>query len=259
MRAVALLSAVMMAAGPVAAQDDGDWDLVSDPENDSLIAVLSFDVGPMIALRCSEGAYAALITGLPPAPEGAQMVSVGIKFADGPEADWRFNTTEHAGTLIADFPAPLARNFRQGGPIELIVHGGALDGRNLRYALDVPASHSAINQTLAACDRPLVDPRDALLRPIEPDGLPAAVRWLRRPTPRYPQGRTYTRGFAVISCITQPDGRVSDCEVEAEFPLGGGFGRAAVAGSRSARVESTAGEVGGIRLGFRVNFAMSGE
>ena len=164
---------------------------------------------------------------------------------------------ESASVAISDRPSPLARDIREGGKMQIIVPGGAEGGRNLRYVLDLPASSTAIDEALQACDRPLVDPRDAELDALEDNGLPMNIEWARAPQPSYPEGRTYTRGFATVTCLTRPDGRVRDCVVETEHPIDGGFGEAAIDATRRARLQSKDG--GEVPLGmiqFRTNFLM---
>ena len=65
----------------------------------------------------------------------------------------------------------------------IVVPGGAENGRNLRYVIDLPASGAAIDETLQACGRPLVDPRDAERSALPEDGLPPEIEWARQPRP----------------------------------------------------------------------------
>ena len=75
--------------------------------------------------------------------------------------------------------------------------------------------------------------------------------------PDYPQGRTYTAGFAVVTCLARPDGRITDCVVETEFPADGGFGAAALRGARRGRLENMdGGPVPLTRVSYRTNFDM---
>ena len=141
----------------------------------------------------------------------------------------------------------------------IVVPDGAEDGRNLRYVVELPASNAAIDQSLTACERPLVDPRDEELDALADDGLPVNLAWKRMPQPEYPSGRTYTAGFAVVTCVSQADGRVENCVVETEYPVDGGFGAAAMRGTRKGRLENRGGE-GPVPIRlivYRVNYSMS--
>ena len=57
--------------------------------------------------------------------------------------------------------------------------------------------------------------------------------WARRPTAGdlkgvYPRHATGISGYAIISCIVNPRGALSDCVPTEEMPSGAGFGAAAV-------------------------------
>ena len=110
---------------------------------------------------------------------------------------------------------------------------------------------------MVACDRPLVDPRDALLSDIEAGGLPAGIHWVRTPQPTFPS-TNYARGYAVITCVAEADGSLTHCEAESEQPPKSRFAQAALRAARNARVGSDAGPDGQITprlLSFRINFA----
>lgn len=232
-----------------------DWDMARDPDKKLTIAHTVFDNGVGIGARCMNGSFQVLISGLPPATDATRQLR--IAFGDEDFDEQRWNVAENPEVAISDRPSPLARDMREGGKMQIIVAGGAEGGRNLRYVLDLPASSAAIDETLKACNRPLVDPRDAELDALGDDGLPMNIEWAQEPQPSYPQGRTYVRGFATVSCLTQPNGRVRDCVVETEHPIDGGFGRAAIDATRRARLKSKDG--GEVPLGmiqFRTNFMM---
>jgi hypothetical protein len=164
-------------------------------------------------------------------------------------------TTDRTAAL-ADYPAPLARALRQGGPVSIVIPGGAGDGRNLRHELVLPASTAAVDETLSACSRPLVDPRDELLPDIGENGLPGGVTWARSPRPYFP-ATNYAQGYAVLSCVVQPDGGLDQCEVESEFPLDGGFGRTALRAMPPARIVSPGeppGQYAPRIIGLRINY-----
>jgi len=62
-------------------------------------------------------------------------------------------------------------------------------------------------------------------------------------------GARVNAGKVELVCSVAPEGRLHDCDVEAEHPRGQGFGRAAVASMRDARMVVSPG---GPRPGHRV-------
>lgn len=254
------LTCTVLSLPPAQAQEAAqnaapDWDVIRDADKKLTFAHTVFDNGVGIGARCLNGSFQVLISGLPPAIDATRKLKIAIGNDDFAEQRW--NAAENPAIAISDRPSPLARDMREGGKMQIIVPGGAEDGRNLRYVLDLPASSAAIDEALQACDRPLVDSRDAELKALGDDGLPLNIEWARRPQPTYPEGRTYTAGFANVTCLTQPDGRVRDCVVETEHPIDGGFGRAAIDATRRARLKSKEG--GDVPLGmieFRTSFTM---
>ncbi|MBA4804522.1 MAG: hypothetical protein H2038_07735 [Brevundimonas sp.] len=256
-----LLSVALAAllAGPVAAQDAGDdWDIVREPDQKLVMAYTAFDNGLSIGLRCADGGYEALIAGLPAVAEDEETRSLGIAFGDEEMRTQSWNVATNPTVAIGELPAPFARKLRLGGRLQILVEGGAEDGRNLRYALDLPASASAVDETLTRCGRPLVDPRDAELEALPDSGLPANIVWTQPPSPRFPAAMRYSRGFAVLSCLTRPDGALRDCVIESEHPRGGGFAAAALRGAERARVSaSDGGPIPTGRLVYRTNFRMA--
>lgn len=256
-RLVTALAIVATTATPAAPQEPGlDWDLVRQPEQSMTAAYVQLSSGLMIAFRCMDGGYGAIISGLPEARRSEDFRTLRLTMTGRPERETRWAVTRDRAAALAEFPASLARRFRQGGDVSLVVPGGAEGGRNLRYNITLPGSAVAIDETLTACGRPLVDPRDERLPDSVSDSLPDGLTWSRPPRPRHPLN-TYSAGYAVVSCVVQPDGRVDDCEVESEFPLDGRYGRNALAAMPDARVVSpgeTAGEYAPRMIGFRVNY-----
>ncbi len=253
----------LTAAAAATAQDSEDWDLLVQPENQTTVAYTQFDNGLLLAARCQRGIYQVMFGGLPAGPavkefhKSNRVLIIGI--GDEKEAEQRFLLGENPSVAFSELPAPLARQMREGGRMTIVVPDGAEDGRNLRYVVELPASNAAIDQSLTACERPLVDPRDEELDALADDGLPVNLAWKRMPQPEYPSGRTYTAGFAVVTCVSQADGRVEDCVVETEYPVDGGFGAAAMRGTRKGRLENRGGEgpVPTRLIVYRVNYSMS--
>lgn len=258
---IASVLAIAVAVPALAQDAPADWDLIVQPENRLTAAHTVYDNGILLATRCHRGVFQMMIGGLPEAPPAHDLQSaqrtLGIGIGDKPITDHRFMIGQNRQTAFAQLPASLARKMREGGPMQIVVAGAGEEGRNLRYVLDLPPSNTAIDQTLADCRRPLVDPRDAELEALDDDGLPRNIQWSRAPVPDYPQGRTYTAGFAVVTCLARPDGRITDCVVETEFPADGGFGAAALRGARRGRLENMdGGPVPLTRVSYRTNFDM---
>jgi len=220
-------------------------------------AVLPFSSGLGIILRCDDGDYQAALAG-PPATGHTRELRIAVQ--DGQLHPQTWNVGARPDIALADIPAFFARSLRAGGKLAVVIPGGAGDGRNLRHEVELPPSTASIDATLAACGRPLVDPRDALLGDIGPHGLPAEITWRVPPRPDYPPGPMYSRAYAVVSCLAQPSGALSDCLVESEFPHGQDFGRTAVRAARRASVRINyppGAPVAPRRISFRVNYIVT--
>lgn len=249
------------AALPALAQDvPADWDVHRNTRTNVVMAFSVFDNGLGIAVRCIDGAYEALLSGLPPAGED-ETRALGIAFGDDEISLQRWNVATNDTVAVGERPAPFARKLRQGGRLRIIVPGGGGGGRNLRYELTLPASSTSIDETLNACERPLVDPRDAELAALPDDGMPRAMEWVRVPVPDYPSRARYGRGFAVVSCINNPDGSLRDCVVDSEHPHDGGFGDSTLRAVRRARVrnaDDADAPLAPARVSFRARFVIEG-
>jgi hypothetical protein len=258
-RPLAALLACAVAMPALAQDASADWDLANDQRRKLLVAYTAFDNGLGIATRCADGGFEAVITGLPPAGE-ASTRSLRIAFGDDDLAETRWTVATDDTAAVAELPAPFARDLRAGGRLRILVPNGALDGRNLMYDLTLPASSASIDQTLTTCRRPLVDPRDAELKALPEDGVPLNLTWEVRPRPSYPATR-YARGFAVVTCLTNPDGSLRDCAIESEHPRDGQFGNATLRSARRARLRNLADPDGPVPAGhvmYRTNFVMEG-
>jgi len=259
-RPVILLAACTIAL-PSHAQDAArDWDLLRDPDKHLTLAYTRFETGLTLATRCIDGGYEALITGLPPAGEGDTRI-LHLAFGDDDLYPVRWNVAMNDTIAVSDRPAPFARELREGGRLRVMIPGGAEGGANLVHDLTLPASSNSIDETLTTCGRPVTDPRDAELEALPEGGLPANLIWARAPRPDFPRSARYGRGFATVMCLTAPDGALRECSVEAEHPLDGGFGEAALRATRSARVENADEPASPVPLRlilYRNNFILSG-
>ena len=79
--------------------------------------------------------------------------------------------------------------------------------------------------------------------------------WSRQPAGEFPE-RALSRGIysgtVVLSCTANPNGSLSGCSINSEDPSGAGFGQAALAGARRARLSPRT--VDGAATGARVTF-----
>ncbi|MFK0300274.1 hypothetical protein ACIQTU_13760 [Brevundimonas sp. NPDC090276] len=259
MKTALVLATSLAVALPALAQDPaGDWDVNRDAEKNLTIAYTVFDNGLGVGARCSGGNYQVLISGLPTTTGTSRPLR--IAFRDGEFGDQRWSVGDDATVAISEYPGSLARSLRKGGRMQIVVPSGGEVGKIIRYVIDLPSSGAAIDETLTACGRPLVDPRDAELAALDDKGLPANLRWAREPLITYPEQQTYRRGFAILTCLTRPDGYLRDCAVETENPPGGGFGPAALNGTRRARVVNQEGGPVPLQfIAFRANFNIDGE
>jgi TonB family protein len=255
-QAIASLALVGVAGAALAQDASDDWEVIRQPDRDSVFAFIPTTTGLTIGFRCIDGVYGGLVAGLPEASRGSRIRTLRIAVGEEEAHDWTWSVTTDRTVALADYPASLARALRDGGAVSIVIPGGAGEGRNLRHELELPASSAAIDETLAACDRPTEDPRDALLPDIAEDGLPAGVNWARAPRPSYPR-TNYSEGFAVVTCVVQPDGAITQCQIESEHPNDGGFGRNALRATDDARITSpgeTLGQYAPRIIGFRVNY-----
>ena len=260
MRLKALTTLFLLAgAGAALAQDaTDDWEIIRRPELNSVFAFVPTTTGLTIGFRCVDGVYGAVIGGLPTAYRRMHVRTLTITVNDHEPRDSVWNVTTDRTAALADYPASLARAMREGGEVSIVIPNGGGDGRNLRHELTLPASSAAIDETLTACGRPVEDPRDALLPEITANGLPDGVTWARPPRPTWPRNN-YAVGYAVVTCVVQPDGAVRQCEVESEFPNDGGFGRSTLTATEAARINSpgeTVGQYAPRMIGFRANYQM---
>lgn len=245
-------------AGSALAQDPGDdWSLHTVDR--TTLAYTDYSNGISLAVRCLDGSLEALIAGLPPAPTADRYRLLSLQFGDEEPEEEAYFVGRDPSIAVSRLPAPLARQMRLGGQLQIVIPGSGEGGRNVRHVLTLPASATVIDQTLTTCGKPLVDPRDDIVDPDFRLGLlPGDIGWARPPRPSYPS-TNYAEGYVLMTCISQTDGSLSDCETESEFPFDAGFGRAALRSTRQARIERKNGSTEPLTMGrvrFSVTFAM---
>lgn len=258
-RSLSALLACAVALPALAQDAAADWDLTNNERSRLMVAHVQFNTGLAIATRCADGGFEAVIAGLPPAGRAASR-PLRIAFGDEPLHDTRWTVATEDTVAVAEMPAPFARKLREGGRFRVLIPNAAADGRNLMYDVQLPASSASIDRTLTSCERPLVDPRDAELDALAEDGVPPDITWMSRPTPQYPR-TNYARGFAVVTCLTKPDGGLRDCEIESEHPREGRFGDAVLASARRARLRNVTNPSEPLptrRVAYKVNFVVDG-
>lgn len=221
---------------PPASTASLDWDVIRDPARKMVAAYVQVDSGLSVVLRCTNGGYDALLAGLPEARGETRNLVLTHGGDSSTHQSWSVGSSP--GIALSPLPAPFARKLRNGGQLSILVPDGGGAGRDLRHVVQLPASSSAIDETLTACGRPLADPRDNTLSDPGENGLSSGVAWDRMPLPAPPETTRYSQGFATLSCMAQPDGRLSSCIVESEYPSGSGFGENALRAMRRARLKS---------------------
>lgn len=264
-----LLLAFVMAT-PTAAwsQDDvSDWVLTRLPEAKTVVATISFTNGLHLVSRCQDGVYDLIVQGLPEV-RGVKR-ELAFQVGEGGESKtsvWSVGTSQ--SVAFSRIPAQVARDLAAGGELQIIVPPEQEGGRRTRYVMDIEPSSTAIEQTLNACGRPLVDPRMAGVDEVDgngQDGLPAFIQWRAAPRPSFPApvgGRMPNQGYVVLTCLTKDDGSLSDCQTESEVPRGYNLGRAVERALPRARVALTdeaaasGADLAGRMISFSVNFEL---
>lgn len=235
----AVTVAVSSANAQEAQPEPDDWTLTVVPNRKATIATIEFSTGLSLAARCINGVYDLLITGLPDAPRADTSRELGLKVGEETELKtsvWTVGTQN--GTAFSRLPAIVARRLAKGGELQILVPAAGAQ-RRTRYVMALDPSSTALEQTLKACDRPLIDPRDNTREGEGQEDLPDGLIWTRPPRPQYPffiSNFSPKRGYAALSCVTTAEGRATDCQIESEQPPGYGFGRAALNSLDAARL-----------------------
>lgn len=268
--AVIVVSAAFVTAAPASAKAQEstaaeNWITTRVREHDAVIAAAPFSNGITLMARCMDNVFGLVLTGLPEVAAPATSRSLILVVGDDEERPyiWNIAAAERSAAL-SRVPAIIARQLAKGGRLQIIVP--AEEGeRRTRYVVDLPRSGAGIEEVLTRCGRPLVDPRDDLLQG-DGAGMARGYVWRQMPRPEFPSPTVHgarSGGMATMSCQVLETGRVTDCEIEDEFPAGFGFGQAARRGVSNARIGQTeeAREAGrpfaGGRIIFTTTFMMS--
>lgn len=239
----------LLLATPASAQEGEDWDFGQDAGRDLTIAAVTFD-NFGVAVRCLDETLSVVISGVQ-ASEGEQTVRFAM--ADKGEGDTSWIGSRAGTSLFSIWPGAIATHLQKGGRLSL----GVSDGERMRrLAVDLPPSPAAIGRVFTACGRDA--PENG---PEQPDGESLnGLRWRSVPQPTFPARTESEFGIAALRCTTDDSGAPRGCQVESEFPEGGGFGRAAVLGAhrngRVALAEGATGDVGGRSIAFVVRYNM---
>lgn len=143
-------------------------------------------------------------------------------------------------TAFSRIPARLARKLMNGGTLKIQVPAERNQPATL-YVMELAPSSTAVASTLTACDIAWQDSRYDDYGDESSDTLTPGLEWQRAPRPVFPppvNDRSPIRGFATVSCIAAPDGKLDQCMVESEHPAGFGLGRAILDSTRRSRVRS---------------------
>lgn len=249
-----LLLVVGASAGCLMATAAGaqDWDTSIDLRHKSIVAYVQFDNGLTLASRCVDGDFEVIVTGLSESPKDDLSRVLSVAVGDEPLAEETWSVGSTGTTAFSRLPAPFARRLAQGGSFQIGVPGRAGQPRT-RYVMELSSSSSAVEQTLAACNRPLIDPRDALLPRDASDGLAAApadlpgIEWAVLPRPQFPMYRASgyaSAGSVTLSCEARSDGSIASCVVESEHPPKFDFASESVKAALRARLRLEDGAQG---------------
>ena len=257
MRAALASLIIALAASSAGAREatSDDWALSADQGRNLTLATVAYSSGQTLAVRCQAGVLDVIVTGLPAITERTRYVETTVGERPMERGLW---ASGGDGTVVLSVaPAPTARRLRAGGALRLSVAVDEANDSPLRqYAFDLPGQSGSLDRVLAACDTPTTDARDDLPRWTRPRGSTLNY-WSRMATPEYPAAADRAgikSGYAVLSCVVRPEGRLHQCVVESESQRQAGFGQAAVRAMGAARV--LLAEEGGPRPGQLVVFTL---
>jgi hypothetical protein len=213
----------------VALQTDAPVEWRTLQQDNLQVSEISYDVGVSLTVVCREKQLIVAITGLPASPSesGFQKLEINIPDDELQTTNWRVL----GQAMIAPAPAVYARRFRTADRLTLRLPAGG-DGPPRRYELDLPQDHGGLDQTLEACDVPLVSDTDSAYDPSI-----AFVTW--RIVPRIELPDPLPNGGsarALLECTVGAGGRPENCRVLEETPANSGFARSALSSIRSGRL-----------------------
>lgn len=234
--AALLLAALLVAAGPAAAQEGDGWTVTE--ANGALIASTSYESGQSFVVRCRDRRLDVMMTGVPAESRaGTRRLEWGSEGGDRQRQTW-INLPDRP-LVFAGRPVHVARILRKGAPVSVRLLPTSEMPQARRYDLPLPSDGSGVDQVLTACKARLDDPRDDLVEVDPPSEQPGASSdiWEKMATPNYPNGAVSAGGGEVLfSCVVGEAGRLRDCRVEQETPPRVGFGQATLAALPSARI-----------------------
>lgn len=241
--------ATAVQSSPAQAPAGPEW--ISAQDDDVKAAVLMYGGGLSLSVLCRDERLGFLIGGLTPSDQEARTLQVNAQGDDLRNSTWIVGADR---TTATSFMAGLhARRLRVASKLTVrIPSAGGAPAR--RYEFPLPASHATLDAVLESCNEPLENDADAGMQPEL-----SVVAWERRPLPNFPNQGMGTRFASVfLDCLTGADGLVTDCNIISEDPRHQGFGDAAIASTRQARVRSIGGEATalGARIKFRITFRL---
>lgn len=166
-------------------EEPQDWILTRVEDRKATVATIDFTPGLDLVARCVDGVYDLFILDLPEAPRDALTRELSVSIGEGGDVRTTVWTVgDDRTTAFSRIPAMVARQLANGGKLQIVVPASG-DQRRTRYVLDLDPSSSALEETLAACGRPLVDPRRQEVEGNGQDGLPPGAAWARAPRPHF--------------------------------------------------------------------------
>lgn len=201
--------------------------------DDTTGAVLSYAGGMSLSILCRDDRIMFLIGGLTAAGSETRVLQLNAP------GDALRNSTWIVGsdgtTAISTAPGFYARRLRTINQLTVrIPSAGNAAGR--RYQFLLPETHEPLDTALQHCKEPLTRDSDLTFDPEMP-----VIVWERRPFPEFPTTTQWSDGSVALKCTAQPDGSVTDCEITTEDPRLAGFGPAALAAARNARLRQIDG------------------
>ncbi len=209
-----------------------EW--ISAEDEDVNAAVLMYGGGLSLSVLCRDERLSFLIGGLTPSDQETRTLQVNAPSDDLQNSTWIVGSD--LTTAISVAPAVYARRLRSVHTLTVRIPGGAgTPGR--RYELPIPSSHETLDAVLTGCAVPVERVEDAIFDPELP-----TIRWIRLPTPNYPDaGQRSSSAAVTLDCLSRVDGTLTDCEIVTEEPPHQGFGAAALASVRAARLGALGG------------------